>query len=48
VAVELLAMVELEQRQVRLLGLTLSNLAGEQLDEFVQLSFSFPAPILTS
>ncbi len=44
-AVELLAGVELEQRQVRLLGLTLSNLAGEPLDEFEQLSLNLLAPI---
>ncbi len=41
-AAELLASLEVEQKQVRLLGLALSNLAGEEAAEYVQLSLGFP------
>ena len=37
---ELLATLEVEQKQVRLLGLAISNLTGEEA-EFVQLSLGF-------
>lgn len=40
-ATELLALTDVEHKQVRLLGLALSNLVGEMAEEFVQLSFSF-------
>ncbi|MEA5599121.1 DNA polymerase IV [Rivularia sp. UHCC 0363] len=38
---ELLATLDVEQKQVRLLGLALSNLVGETEAEFIQLSLSF-------
>ena len=41
-AAELLATLEMEQKPVRLLGLSLSNLAGETAAEFVQMSLNFP------
>ncbi len=41
-ASELLATIDVEQRPVRLLGLSLSNLSGETAAEFVQMSLGFP------
>lgn len=41
IALELLADTEVESRHARLLGLTVSNLDGEEEDEYVQLSIDF-------
>ena len=41
-AIELLGSIEIEQKPVRLLGLSLSNFAGETAAAFVQLSLGLP------